>query len=288
MSEEVGYGAIPTTTDDDDNDDAPAAESGEQQPQQHDDDDDDEQLLQKKLRKWGFCSGICYLIIIICGFTSELGVRGKVIDFDSSQTTSDSIRANPVPFRRGLLFDVVMCISDIVVSVLFGFIFITAGANPLLSILNVVFRFFQQTVIAANLLHMFAASLLLDPTMHPTMPVSTVFSASNNDGDLSGSLAFFFLVLHKYGYALALIFFGVSMTLLGTLIVLDGVFPRVLGGIIALAGIGYVADSCLYFISGQYDGNVWLLLPAIVAEFGLTGWLLLRPPTKANTIIKQD
>ena len=99
--------------------------------------------------------------------------------------------------------------------------------------------------------------------------------------DPAESLAFLFLLLHKYGHLLALVFLGVSMILLGVVILIHGVFPRLLGGIIALAGFGYVLDSSLYFLGTGYNGEATalLMLPAAVSELGLTGWLLLCSPS---------
>lgn len=248
------------------------------------------------LRRWGLLTGCLYWVIIVCGFAAELGVRGTMIDYEDAAATAAQIRANPARLRRGLLLDVTMSCADIFVSVLLAFILMLAGASPVLTIASSVFRLLQQAVIAANLLHMFAASLLLDKSLHPTMPVSSIMdsvsstlaeeSSSTYGGstyDLSADLAFFFLYLHKYGYLLALIFFGISMFLLGIIILRHGIFPHWLGWVISVAGVGYVMDSLLYFISGSYNGQATplLMLPVLVAEFALAGYLVFQPPQKA-------
>lgn len=248
------------------------------------------------LRQWGFLTGCLYCVIIVCGFAAELGVRGTMIDYEDSAATAALIRANPVRLRRGLLLDVTMSCADIFVSVLLAFILLLAGASPILTIASSVFRLLQQAVIAANLLHMFAASLLLDKSLHPTMPVSSIMDSLSIDGstsagggagdaanDVSADLAFFFLYLHKYGYLLALIFFGISMLLLGIIILKHGIFPHWMGWAISLAGVGYIMDSLLYFMLGSYNGKATsvLMLPVLVAEFALAGFLVLRSPQKA-------
>jgi hypothetical protein len=105
---------------------------------------------------------------------------------------------------------------------------------------------------------MFAASLLLDLSLNPPFPAASAIDAlaiyndndNNRRDELAGtdpaeSLAFLFLLLHKYGHLLALDFFGISMLFLEVVILVHCVFPRWLGGIIALAGFGYVLDSGL-------------------------------------------
>jgi hypothetical protein len=68
------------------------------------------------------------------------------------------------------------------------------------------------------------------------------------------------------------------MSVLGYVIWVWGVFPRWVGCLFFLAGLGYVSDSTLFFLMNGYDGQATaiLLLPALLAEFGFTGCLLLK------------
>jgi hypothetical protein len=282
MNNEASYGAISTTED---------------RMDKADNEQDRTTTKLRKLRRWSLIAGVCYLIIIVCGMTAELGIRVKLLDFSSPSTTAESIRENPALLLQGFVLDLIRSFADIVVSILFGFILVESGANPVLSLSSVAFRFLQQAVIACNLLHMFAASLLLDLSLNPPFPAASATDAlaiyndndSNRSDELAGtdpaeSLAFLFLLLHKYGNLLALVFLGISMILLGVVILIHGVFPRWLGGIIALAGFGYVLDSGLYFLGTGYNGEATalLMLPAVVSELGLTGWLLLCSPSLAD------
>lgn len=262
-----GYGAIPQIIDDNAHSHSTRSLSFRLDPRE-----------AEKLRRLGLASGICYVITIVCGLTAEFGFRGRMIDYSDPQGTADTIQANPVRFRQGMLVDLTMSCADIAVSVLLGLILVKAKANATLSLTLVVFRLMQQAVIVVNLLNMFAASLLLDKSMHPTMTVNSVVLGISEFQPVA--LSYFFLTLHKYGYLLALILFGVSMLLLGVVIVLYGIFPRTLGWLIGFAGVGYVIDSLLYFLWSGYDGawTNYLMLPAILGEFGFAGWLLFRAP----------
>jgi hypothetical protein len=279
MNHEASYGAIPKTEDRLD-------KAGNEQ--------DRTKMKQRKLRRWSIIAGVCYLISIVCGMTAELGIRGNLLDFSSPSTTAENIRQNTALFRQGFVLDLIRSCADIVVSILFGFILVESGANPVLSLISVAFRFLQQAIVACNLLHMFAASLLLDVSLNPPFPAASAIDAlastySNNGDEVAGtdpaeSLAFLFLLLHKYGHLLALVFLGVSMILLGVVILMDGIYPRWLGGSIGLAGFGYVLDSGLYFLGMGYNGEATALymFPAMVSEFGLTGWLLFCSPSLAD------
>ena len=134
---------------------------------------------------------------------------------------------------------------------------------------------------------MFAASLLLDQGLNPTLPVAAVVDAlsfETKNGDVAADLAFFFLHLHKFGYSLALIFFGVSMLLLGFIVIREGVLPTWMGYALASAGGGYLIDSFLSFFFGWYNGqaSTVLMMPVLVAEFSLAGFLVLRTPQKVS------
>jgi hypothetical protein len=283
MNHEASYGAIPTTED-------LLDKAGNEE--------DRTNRKLRKLRQWSLMAGVCYLITIVCGMAAELGMRGTLIDLSSPSTTAENIRQNPALLRQGFVLDLIRSCADTIVSILFGFILVDAGASPVLSLSSVAFRFLQQAVIACNLLHMFAASLLLDLSLNPPFPAASAIDAlaiynDHDDNrrshagvgtDPSESLAFLFLLLHKYGHLLALVFWGVSMILLGVVILMHGIFPRWLGGIIALAGIGYILDSGLYFLGTGYSGEATALLmpPVMVSELGLTGWLLFGTPSLAD------
>eukprot|EP00934_Nitzschia_sp_Nitz4_P000809 Nitzschia sp. Nitz4//scaffold46_size129759//125322//126406//NITZ4_003528-RA/size129759-augustus-gene-0.15-mRNA-1//1//CDS//3329552676//809//frame0 len=240
-----------------------------------------------KLRTWGLISGLGYVIIIVCGIVAEVGIRDKLIDFDSPEDTVENIINKPMALRWSMMLEMTMASADIVVSILFAFILVSAGANPILSLASSAFRFMQQAIITGNLMNLFAASILVDPNFDQHIPIATIIGAisgANEDADNSTnaaeSLAFFFLTLHKYGYLLALLFFGLSLVTLGMVIVGYGVFPKCLGWTLLLAGICYLLDSLLYFLLDSYQGQAsnYLMIPVFIAEFALTGWLLFKAP----------
>lgn len=239
-----------------------------------------------------FLAGWLYCVVIVCGLTSELGFRGSLLNFDNVFTTARNISNHPERLRWALILDMIMSCADVVISILVGFILFRAGASPIWSFTAVAFRFLQQAVLATNLLHMFAASLLLDDTLPIASVVETAFVGSSNASPTTAtttltskeSLAFLFLLLHKYGYLLALIFFGLSMLLTGIVVWVWGVFPNWLGGLLTLAGLGYITDSTLFFLWNGYNGEATaiLMLPAFISEFSFTACLLLQLVNRSN------
>lgn len=232
-------------------------------------------------KRWSFGAGILYTAIIICGITSEVVLRGSLIDYTDANATISNIQATPAALRWSLLLDLSMSAFDVALSTLLGAVLIDNGADKLVTIMAMVFRIVQQAVLASNLLHLLVASLLLDPSLATWNIVENIFQEGQSE-----SLAMFFIYLHKYGYAVALVFFAISMALLGAVIWQSRIYPQWLGAAVALAGIGYGLDSISYFVVNGYTGDGTLnsiyMLPVFVAEFGLAGWLLLREPVPAH------
>lgn len=240
------------------------------------------------LRTWARLAGFLYVVIIVCGFTAELGIRGKLFDFGSAEMTADNVVAHADRLRRGILVELLMSCADVFVAVLLTTLLLATGASAMLTVAMGVFRLMQQAVITGNLLHLFAVGLLLDTNFHGSKEnVASLFASSASSQATSpvAAWALFYALMHKYGYFLALVFFGISMVLWGVAVIEQHrdkaecrlVFPKWMGLTLVLAGIGYLVDTILNVWLTDYDSDSWtstiLLLPAIVAELCVTVWL---------------
>lgn len=198
-------------------------------------------------------SGLCYLIIILCGVGSEVALRGPLIDLNAAEATAQAIAAEPLRFRLSILADVVMALSDAALAVLLFLMFRPVSAGLALGAL--IFRLLQSGLIAAGLLNLQAALLVSD-----------------------ADLALSFITLHAYGYDLGLIFFAVNCLLTAQLILRSGFVPRVLGLGIGLSGLVYLTGSVLRFAAPDLHG---LIAPAyiipLIAETAFCLWLLILP-----------
>lgn len=191
------YGAIATNP--------PATAAGDDDPTST---SPEEQANLDRLQVYSQACGLLYLMVILCGMTAQWGVRDTLVDFDSISNTIDNITEFPVFFRFGFMVDITMCCCDAGVAVLLGAILLHAGANPVLAITTSVFRFLQTCIIAMNLMHMFVASILLDPNYYFADVIGSSSLQHREDGDGTSThahdIAYMFLVVHKYGYLLAL------------------------------------------------------------------------------------
>jgi hypothetical protein len=80
-------------------------------------------------------------------------------------------------------------------------------------------------------------------------------------------------------WLLGLVLFGLHLVLLGTLVVRSGFAPKVLGFLLAFAGVAYAVDTAARFMLPDYDAVagiflVLVALPSMVGEGWLGIWLL--------------
>jgi hypothetical protein len=93
----------------------------------------------------------------------------------------------------------------------------------------------------------------------------------------SNALVLLLLDMHNSGYLIAQIFFGLWLVPLGYLAYKSGMFPKVLGIVLVVAGASYLVDMLTAFlvpdISKQIHG--FLAIPPTIAEVWMLGYLLV-------------
>lgn len=210
-------------------------------------------------------AGALYLIIIVLGLFSEVGVRMTLISPEAAAVTAQNILAAEGLFRMGFLADSIMLLCDIGLAALLYLLL--RPVSRTLALMALLFRLMQTAIIAVNLLNYYASLLLLSsPLATPAL-----------EPDQRDALAAFYLELHGHGYDLGLIPFGVACLLIGYLIAKSRYLPKWLGGLVGAAGVTYLIGSYARFLLPQYmDAIAPIYLIAIVAELSLCLWLLLK------------
>jgi hypothetical protein len=214
-------------------------------------------------------AGLLYLVIIGAGMFAEFFVRSELIAAGDAAATAANVIAAEGLFRAGIAADLLMIVSDIIVGLIFYVLL--RPISQTLALLAALFRLAQAAILGINLLNLFIGLELAQPTG----------AAAALGADQAQALALVFFQAHGVGYALALVFFGIYLFLIGFLILRSGVIPRLLGGLLMLAAAGYLVDSFAQVLLVNYSAyapiltNV-VLLPAFTAELLLALWLLLR------------
>jgi len=76
----------------------------------------------------------------------------------------------------------------------------------------------------------------------------------------------------------ALVFFGLHILLVGSLVVASDFLPRVLGLLLAIGGLCYLTNSFASFLAAPFVTYLFpiILLPAFLAELVFSLWLLVK------------
>lgn len=153
-----------------------------------------------------------------------------------------------------------MALSDTGLAILFYQIFRTV--DPGLALAAMAFRLIQTALIAAGLMALLTAWLLL--------------TSSDQLAD-APALAMVFLALHGHGYDIGLAFFGVNGLIMGTLARRSGLFAKIFGVGLAIAGLVYLFGSGLRFIAPEWSPVFApAYMVAILAEMSFCVRLLVQ------------
>jgi hypothetical protein len=123
-------------------------------------------------------------------------------------------------------------------------------------------------IMCINMLNHYAVLLLLNGSEY----IGTFSPAQLN------SLMLFFLDLHKHGYRIAQIFFGLWLLPLGYLVFKSGFIPRILGILLIIAFASFMIDFFFFFLIPNYDPSISAMVtfPTVIGEFAFCLWLLIK------------
>lgn len=207
-------------------------------------------------------TGVVYLLFFVTAILGAViapGISGPGATGDAV-ATANNIMAHQPSFRVGWALDLISTAFYVALMALFYQLF--KPVSRTLALLAMVFGLVGCAVTAFGSLFQLAPLVVLGGS-----PYSSAFDAKQVQ-----ALALLFLNLNvQVGY-IALVFFGVFQIVLGYLIFQSAFLPRVIGALIALAGLGW-----LTFLSPPLANQ--LLTPlevlGIAAEASLMLWLLV-------------
>jgi len=208
--------------------------------------------------------GVLYVIVIITAFFAELFVRSSLIVPNNPAATAHNILASERLYRLGGLADLVNLSCDIGVSIILYDLLKPVDRS--LALAAAAFRIaFDVGLAGATVFHFAPLYLIKSP------PYAAAFSAAQVQ-----DLAYQMLQVHNLGYNLFLIFFAAHLLLVGYLIIRSTYLPRLLGILLLVTGACYLANSIFHLAFPEVATSFYLLLPGLISEFALAGWLLIR------------
>ena len=223
------------------------------------------QTQAKSIQKTARFAGLMYLILAVCGSFAEFAIRqGMLVPGDAAATVAN-IRASEMLFRLGF-------VAELVGQVVFVFLVLALyrvlkPVNKKQADLMLVLVIVAVTITCLNMLNQFAALLVLNGGS----TYLSVFSTEQLD-----ALVLLFLNMHKVGYLIAQIFFGLWLFPLGSLVFKSGFMPKLVGVMLMVACVGYLVDFFIFFLFPGVD--VVLSEYTFIGELLFMFWLIIRGP----------
>lgn len=209
-------------------------------------------------------AGALYLLMCVLGGFAHLAVRASVRVPGDAAATAQNILANPNLFRLSLVADIAMATLFVGVGIALYQLFRHVDRQAAGAL--VIFVAVGAGMILVNLLFHHAALLVA------TDPSYATFGAESSDG-----LVLLLLDLHEHGYSIAGVFFGLWLLPLGYLAYRSGLFPRVLGVALLIAGGSWIVGTLAGFLWPDVPAVVHTVITApTVAEFWMIAYLLFK------------
>ena len=217
------------------------------------------------IKKQARVAGLWYLLL---GITAPIGlvyVPGKLIVSGDATATANHIRASGSLLRIGIASELFHQIIGIFLVLALYRLF--KAVNEKHAVLLVILgALVSVPIVFLNVLNEIAALILVSGA-----DFLSVFDKPQLD-----ALAYLFLRLHSRGLIVAAIFWGLWLFPFGMLVIRSGFIPRVLGVLLMIAGVAYLASSFTSLVLPRYDhvvGQFAMILE--IAELPIIFWLLI-------------
>jgi hypothetical protein len=194
-----------------------------------------------------------------------MGRTSVVVPRDPAATIENLMAAESM-FRVGMVAETLIVMIEIVVSAILYMLFRPVSLP--LSLAAAFARFAQSILQAVNLFTAVPALLLLGGAGY----------LAAFEPDQMNAFVQLFLDTNAFVIIIWGLLFGFHLLLLGYLVYHSGFLPKFLGVLLAIGGIGYLAQSYGHILVPQYDQllSTVVLVLSIPGELAFTIWLLWK------------
>jgi hypothetical protein len=193
-------------------------------------------------------AGALYLIVIAGGIFAEMGVRGRLVVHGDPAATAQNILAHQLLYRLGFAVEAFYLACNIPLTLIFYNLFRVVSRS--LALLVVFFGLVGTAVEGASLLFHYGPLVLLGggPAMSgiPTPELQALSYAS--------------LRMFDIGFGVALVFFGGYCLALGIMIVRSALIPPLIGTLLVIEGVAYLANSFTTFLAPPWASRAFAVL----------------------------
>ena len=214
------------------------------------------------VRKASLIAGVALLLMAaLAGFGYNFAIHGLITPGNATRTAQD-IMAHQGLFRAGLASLFLVIALDVVAAL--GLYRVFSPVSKPISAVAAAMRLVYAGIFAVAVFQLTGAARLLGGGT--SLPVS---GAARVHAQALSDINRFTDIWHA-----GLIVFGLYLLMIAWLAWRSGYVPRLLGVLIAIAGLGYIYDSIGAFLSG----GSWTQVSTVtfIGEFLLALWLVIR------------
>lgn len=209
--------------------------------------------------------GLLYLLLALSAPFGLVYVPGRLIVSGNATATADNIRASEWLLRIGIASELIhQIIAVFLVLALYRLFKAVNEAHAKQMV--ILGALVSVPIVFVNVLNDIAALVL----------VSDATFLSGFEKPQLDALAYLFLHLHGEGIAVASIFWGLWLFPFGMLVIRSGFIPRILGVLLIIAGVAYLASSFATLVLPRYAPMVsQVASPLMFGELPIIFWLLI-------------
>jgi hypothetical protein len=229
---------------------------------------------QWSIRNASLTAGIALLLMVVVAiFGNVVVVDGLWTEGDGAQTAAD-ITASAGMFRLGIVSLIMVIALDVVIAWALYRVF--SPVNASLSMLAATMRLVYSAVFMVAIGELLSVIRLLTDEGN----LAVLGADQVEVQTLQGLTAF------KDIWYVGQFLFGLHLLLIGYLAYRSGYIPRVLGVLLAIAGLGYATDS----VGAVLSEDSWTDISAFtfLGEFLLALWLVIRARRIADSVAASE
>lgn len=209
-------------------------------------------------------AGALFFISIAAGGFGEGYAPGQLMVSGDAAATAANLQSHDMLYRLSFAAYLAEALADIALAVIFYVLLKPVSRG--MALMAAFFGGLSTALYAACEVFYFGLPHLL----LSGAPYLNVFTAAQID-----ALVLLSLKLFSYGAGLFLIFYGTGWIIRGALMIRSGYFPKFLGLLMILGGLGFVARTLTAVLAPQYSSTIMLMLMAPGGVL-LGLWLLIR------------
>jgi hypothetical protein len=215
------------------------------------------------VRAYSRAAGVLFIVTIVAGGFGEAYAPGQLIASGNAAATVASLKAHDALFRLSFAAYLAEALSDIALAAIFYVLLKPVSRGMALT--AALFGVFSTAFYATCELFYFALPHLL----LSDAPYLNAFTPEQ-----IAALVMLSIKLFGYGAGLSFILYGTGWIIRSWLMIRSGYFPLLLGALMMVGGLGFVAHTLADVLAPQYSSDLMLML-LMPGSVLLAMWLLI-------------